>query len=354
MKSSTARLDLSLIQYEKEDVLCGHIYTSHNGDTIESHDRKANKDCIALVEKPKRAKNSALKNKHIKDQQFAKKNGNDSSYSIHTNGFGEFSTQTVGIIHLEDSKSSDLWNCEDRSFEAGTYLINQCEGSTWQNHSMESRPNQDTMTIQSSDLADKNGMAILQSDSVQSSSAQPEVKRIVPLKPERSKKIKEKHGVKYPDQSGWIKSGDLLTGCESILEQISKPVEMDSTSAVDKKDVSANGHKGKTRPYNQLPQLEKQLFQDHECQRFGPEYDQLYCEDSSPLSNSPSPSTFLYFDQTAPLYPYIKPQKPKESRPKQSPTTDSGYSLLKTSSLETSKRKPLVTTAWHLFINHRI
>ncbi|XP_062871037.1 band 4.1-like protein 1 [Trichomycterus rosablanca] len=346
MKKSTARLDLSLIQHEKEEVICGKIYTTHNGDTLESHNRKANKDSMASVEKPKQTKNSALKNKHIKDPQFVKKNKNDSAHlnSVHANGFDEYPTETVwterkyvGIIHSEDSKSSDFWNYEDRSLgetslNAGTDhdIRDQCVGSMWQRHSMESTSNQTeaTITIQS-DLTNKNDKAIIRSDSVQSDNAQPEVKRIVPLKPERSKKLKEKHGVKPQDKTERTRSVDELTGGDRIPVQISRP-----ESEIKKIDLGANGHGRETRPHNQPSP------QDSVYQRLGPEFDQLYYEDSSPLSDSPSPSTFSCFDQTALLYPHVKSQKSRESRPKQSPT-DSSHSLLKSSGLETAKRKPL-------------
>ncbi|KAI4881918.1 hypothetical protein NFI96_021094, partial [Prochilodus magdalenae] len=366
---SPARIDPSLTgsQHEGEEVMKGKIHMPHGG-TMGSYaiTRKAKKD-IPSPEKPQRTR--AKSYKHIQDSHSVVVDNNEDDgderhveNSIHANGY-EYPAERhwterryMGTAHAEHSVNSDFWNYEERSWGEASpnaavdkHMRDQYNGSRWQRQSTECGKDKTRTPIRTQTTGDS---AILKSDSVKSSAAQSEVKRVVPLKPERSKKLKGNKGVQPQESSEsersvneieGAKSNEESPGSEKVLDfftQTSRPVGMGGTG---KSVPSANGHDRDARTENQIPRPDRQHFQDPAeslNQRLAGD-GQVCCEDPSPLSDFPSHLPFSGFDQMTPLYPLVKSQRTRETRNKQTASIDSSNSLLKSSSLESAKRKPV-------------
>lgn len=346
-----------------------------HGGAVESHTRKSNKNSIPSPEKPQRTKIYALKNEHVQETHSVGKSINDNGLpyekylenNIHTNGYDEYPTEThwtkrryVGTTHGEDSVNLDFWKYEERNRDEVSpnavidkYMRDQYNESRWERQSVESEESK-IKTI---------------SVSAKSNAAEPQPKRVVPLKPERSKKQKEKNGAKDQseretiysnlfDETKGIKSEES-SGIEKIaayFTQTSMSSVMDSTAPVPKPDYTANGYVRENIKHNHPPQTYRKQFQDMEdntYQRLSADDDQVCYEDTSPLSDFPSNFLFSGFEQMTPLYSHVKSQKSREMRQKQSSPTDSSHSIFKSSGLESAKKKPSVTIAWHLFVSYR-
>ncbi|KAL6482599.1 hypothetical protein MHYP_G00074710 [Metynnis hypsauchen] len=362
---SPARIDPTFTgsQHEGEEAMRESIHMAHG--TMGSYviTRKAKKDSIPSPEKPQRtrAKSSVLKNKHIQDAHSVDNEDNGFPHerhmenSIHANGYDEYPTERrwTEWRYAEDSVNPDFWSYEEKSWGEASpnaaidkHMRDQYNGSRWQRQSMEGGTDKTRATIKTQASA----------DSVKSNAAQSEVKRVVPLKPERSKKLKGNKGVKPQDHTEndrsvteieGPKSSEDSSGSEKVLDfftQTSRPVGTGSIAAVAKRNPTASGHNRDARVHNQIPRQDRQQFQDPAYSvnpRLSAGDDQVYCEDPSPLSDFPSNSAFPTFDQMTPLCPLVKSQRTRETRNKQTTSIDSSHCLLKSSSLESAKRKPV-------------
>ncbi|XP_060792858.1 band 4.1-like protein 1 [Neoarius graeffei] len=367
-----------LTQHEGDQVISGKICMTRGGP-MGSHTSKSNKNSIPSPEKPLRTKIYALKNEPIHETHSAGKNINDNGLpyekhlenNIHANGCDEYPTEThwterrhVGTTHVKDSVNLDFWNYEGRNqgevspnAVIDKHMRDQYNGSRWERQSVESTNKIKTI----SKTKTTENKVVLRSDLVKSNSAEPEPKRVVPLKPERSKKLKGKHAPKDTNYSNLFdetkgtksEESSRIEKIPSFFTQMSMSSVMDSTAAVPKRDNTANGYVREIRKRNQPPQTYKNPFQDTEDntdQRLSADDDQVCFEDTSPLSDFPSNLIFSGFEQMTPLYSHVKSQKSRETRQKQPSPTDSGHSLLKSSSLESAKKKPsepLPTPAIH-------
>ncbi|XP_066526183.1 band 4.1-like protein 1 isoform X2 [Hoplias malabaricus] len=212
---SPARIDPSLTgsQHEGEEPMREQIHMPH-GSIMRNYapTRKA-KDSIPSPEKPQRnrAKSSVLKKKHIQDSQSVLDSNNGTSHerhvenSVHANGYDEYpveghwtESKYVGTDHTEDAVNSDFWNYEERSWGEASpnaaidkHMRDQYNGSRWHRQSMEAAKDKTRTSTRAQTIG----------DSVKSNVAQSEVKRVVPLKPERSKKLKGNKGVKPHDHT---------------------------------------------------------------------------------------------------------------------------------------------------------
>lgn len=352
-----------------------------HGGPMGSHTRKSNKYSIPSPEKPQRTKTYALKNE-LHETHSAGKNINDNGFShekylknnIHANGYDDYSTGTrwTERRYVEDSVNLEFWNYEERNQgEVSPNAVidknmrDQYNGSRWERQSVESADNK-IKTISKSKTTETK---VVRSESAKSNAFEAEPKRVVPLKPERSKKLKGKNGAKDQSERDTIYSNlfDETKGTKSeessgiektpaFCTQTSMSSVMDSTTAIPTPDYTANGDVRANRKHSHPPQTYRKQFQDTEdntYQRLSADDDQVCFEDTSPLSDFPSNFIFSGFEQMTPLYSHVKSQKSREMRQKQSSPSDSGHSLLKSSSLESAKKKPLVTTAWHLLVSHR-
>lgn len=334
-------------------------------------------------EKPQRTKIYPLKNEHIYETHSAGKSVNDIGLphekllekNIHANGFDEHPTEThwTERRYVEDSVNLDLWNYEERNHGEVSpnavmdkHMRDQYNESKWERQSVESTDNKMKAVSKPKTTANK---VVLRSDSAKSNAVEPEPKRVVPLKPERSKKLKGKNGAKDQSERDTIYSNlfDETKGKKPVessgieetvafCTQTSMPSVMDSTAADPKPDCTANGYVRENRKCKRPSQTYRKQFQDTEdntYQRLSADDDQTFFEETSPLSDFPSYLIYSGFEQMTPLYSHVKSQKSREMRQKQSSPTDSSHSLLKSSSLESAKKKPSVTTAWHLLVSHR-
>ncbi|XP_076840526.1 uncharacterized protein LOC143485147 isoform X3 [Brachyhypopomus gauderio] len=385
---SPARVDPSLTRFQREgeEVMGGKTHMTRD-DTMESHviARKAKNS----PEKPQRTRTrgSTLKNTQIQDTYSGVENikyesklvyGGHAENNIHANGYDGCPTERHwterkyrGTSHGEDSTCQDFWNYEGRSWGEASpnaaidkHMRDQYNGSRFQRQIMESGKDKPKAIIRSqmSDLTyDKNkakDSSILRSDSVKSDTSQSEVKRVVPLKPERSKKLKGNKGVKQQDESKsdkifarsvnefeGTKEREASLGSEIILDFFTHTSRSGDIISTPVNRHLTNDHNGGEREDNPFPQSDRQQFQDVAGgvnQTLSPELDQDYLENSSPLSDYESNLMFSAFDQMTASYPVAKSQRMREARNKQDSTTiDPSQSHLKNSSLESVKRKPV-------------
>lgn len=344
-----------------------------HGGPMGSHTRKSNKNSMPSPEKPQRTKMHAIKNEHISEMHSAGRSINDNGLphqrllenNIHSNGFDDYPTEThwPERRYVKDSMNLDFWNYEERNqgevspnAVIDKHMRDQYNGGRWERQSVSK-----TRTTENK--------VVLRSDSAKSNAAEPEPKRVVPLKPERSKKLKGKYEAKDQSERDTIYSNlfDETKGTKSeespgierspaFPPQMTVSSVMDNTTAASKQDYTTNGFVSENKKRSHVSQPYRKQFQDTEdntYQRLSADDDQACFEDTSPLSDFPSNLMFSGFEQMTPLYSHVKSQKSREILPKQSSPTDSSHSLLKSSSLESAKKKPSVTIAWHLLVSHR-
>ncbi|XP_047663288.1 band 4.1-like protein 1 isoform X2 [Tachysurus fulvidraco] len=378
----TDRIESPILQHEGDQAISGKICMTHGGP-MGSHSRKSNKNSMPSPEKPQRTKIYALKNEHIHETHSTGKNINRNGLphenylenNIHGNGYDEYPTEStwterryVGATHVEDSVNLDFWKYEKKQGEVSPnavidkHMRDQYNGSRWDKPTLESTGNKIKASSKTKTTENK---VDLRGDSVKSNTAEPEPKRVVPLKPERSKKLKG-HGSKDQSERDAIFSNlfeetkgtksEESCGIEKLptfFTQTNMTSVMDSTAEAPKRDYTANGYVRETSKRSHLSQTCRKQFQnteDNTDQRLSEDDDQVCFEDTSPLSDFPSNLIFSGFEQMTPLYSYVKPQKSREMRQKQTSPTDSSFSLLKSSSLESAQKKPsepLPTPAIH-------
>ncbi|XP_046725862.1 band 4.1-like protein 1 isoform X2 [Silurus meridionalis] len=369
-----ARTDPPLTQREGDEVISGKIYMTHGG-SMGSHYRKSNKNSIPSPEKPQRTKMYALKNEHMYETHSSDKNINDNRLphekylqnNIHSNGYDKYPTEThwtarrhVGTTHAEDCVNLEFWNNEGRNQGEVSpnpvidkYMRDQYTGARRDRQSVESTDDKNKSISKTKTTENK---LVLRSDSVKSDAAEPEPKRVVPLKPERSKKLKGKHGVKDQCGKDTIYSNlfdetketrsDESSGIEKIpafFSQAAVSPVTDSTATAPKRDYTTNGYVKETRKCIYPPQAYRKHYQDTEDntdQRFIADDDQICFEDTSPPSDFPSNHLFSGFEQMTPFFSHVKSQKSRELQQKQSSPTDYSHSLLKSSILESAQKKP--------------
>ncbi len=207
------------------------------------------------------------------------------------------------------------------------------------------------------------GSTIQRHDSTASDTSQSELKQFIPLKPERSKKLKSNKGAKLQgqlseksvsgsfDESEGTKSKEEKVGFENALDSLSQPrnsAALESTGTFAKQDWASNYHNREVGEYScqslqDRPQLRD--LKNNANHRHSIEQDQFLFDEPLFMFDFPTNSTFPAFDQIPPLYPPVKSQKARDTRIRPITKSDSGNSLHKSSTMESSKRKPVVTTA---------
>ncbi|XP_037397236.1 band 4.1-like protein 1 isoform X2 [Pygocentrus nattereri] len=208
---SPARIDPSFTgsQHEGEEAMRESIHMAHGTMGSNVITRKAKKDSIPSPEKPQRtrAKSSVLKNKPIQDAHSVVDNDDNGfpherhvENSIHANGYDEYPTERrwTERRYGGDCVNPDFWSYEEKSWGEASpnaaidkHMRDQYNGSRWRRQSMEAGTDKTRATIKTQATA----------GSVKSNATQSEVKRVVPLKPERSKKLKGNKGVKPQDHT---------------------------------------------------------------------------------------------------------------------------------------------------------
>ncbi|RXN25360.1 band 1 isoform X1 [Labeo rohita] len=171
---------------------------------------------------------------------------------VHTNGCDEYATERLwgdkkymGVTSREDNTTNqDLARYVERSFGEASpnaavdkYMRDRYNENRWERQSSESESENTRATLQkqtSKPDSKGKGSMIQRHDSTASDTSQSEVKRIVPLKPERSKKLKGSKGAKLQgqaseksisgsfDESDGPKSKEEQVGFENALDSLSQ------------------------------------------------------------------------------------------------------------------------------------
>ncbi|XP_067302763.1 band 4.1-like protein 1 isoform X1 [Pseudorasbora parva] len=374
---------------ETEDIMREKNIITHS-ETREKQSvvKRTSTETILSPEKPlrNRAKSPALRYNHFQGvgslEEKAYDNGHrqDRSLSenvIHTNGCDEYATERLwgdkkhmGVTNREDETTNqDLARYVERSFGEASpnaaidkYMRDRYNESRWERHSREKESENTRATFQkqaSKPDPKGKGSSIQRHDSTASDTSQSEVKRIVPLKPERSKKLKGNKGAKLQgqprekslsgsfDESEGTKSKEEQVGFDNALDGLLQPrnsAALEGTGFFPKQDWMSNCHNREVREYSRQsvqdrPQLrDLKNSADH---RLSFEQDQFLFEDPLFMFDFPTNSAFPAFDQIPPLYPPVKSQKARDTRTKPITKSDSGNSLHKSSTMESSKWKPV-------------
>ncbi|XP_043080998.1 band 4.1-like protein 1 isoform X5 [Puntigrus tetrazona] len=370
---------------ETEDKMRGKIFTTHS-DIREKQSvaKRTTTETILSPEKPlrNRAKSPALRYNHFQGASSLEEKAYDNGHPqdrclsenvIHTNGCDEYATERLwgdkkymGVTSREDN---NLARYVERSFGEASpnaamdkYMRDRYNESRWERQSCETESENTRATLQKQtskpDTRGK-GSTIQRHDSTASDTSQSEVKRIVPLKPERSKKLKGNKGAKLQgqpseksisgsfDESEGTKSKEERVGFENALDSFFQPrnsAALENTGTFAKQDWEGNCHNREVREYScqslqDRPQLRD--LKNNADHRLSFEQDQFLFEDPLFMFDFPTNSTFPAFDQIPPLYPPVKSQRARDTRTKPITKSDSGNSLHKSSTMESSKRKPV-------------
>ncbi|XP_016353043.1 band 4.1-like protein 1 isoform X2 [Sinocyclocheilus anshuiensis] len=370
---------------ETEDKMRGKTITTHSViREKQSVAKRTSTETILSPEKPlrNRAKSPALSYNHFQGSGSLEEKAYDNGHPqdrclsenvIHTNGCDEYATERLwgnkkymGVTNREDN---DLARYVERSFGEASpnaamdkYMRDRYNENRWERQSCETESENTRATLQKQtskpDSKDK-GSTIQRHDSTASDTSQSEVKRIVPLKPERSKKLKGNKGAKLQgqpseksisgsfDESEGTKSKEEQVGFENALDSLSQPrnsAALESTGTFAKQDWASNCHNREVREYScqslqDRPQLRD--LKNNADHRLSIEQDQFLFEDPLFMFDFPTNSAFPAFDQIPPLYPPVKSQRARDTRTKPITKSDSGNSLHKSSTMESSKRKPV-------------
>ncbi|XP_016139271.1 band 4.1-like protein 1 [Sinocyclocheilus grahami] len=374
---------------ETEDKMREKTITTHSDIREKQSVAKRNSTgTILSPEKPlrNRAKSPALRYNHFQGagslEEKAYDNGHpqDRSLSenvIHTNGCNEYATERLwgnrkymGVTNREDNTTNqDLPRYVVRSFGEASpnaaidkYMSDQYNENWWERQSCETEAKNTRASLQkqtSNPDSKSKGSVIQRHDSTASDSSQSEVKRIVPLKPERSKKLKGSKGAKLQgqtseksisgsfDESEGTKSKEEQVGFENALDSLSQPKNsafVESTGTFAKHDWASNCHNREVREYRRQSLQDRPQLRDlknNADHRLSIEQDQFIFEDPLFMFDFPTNSAFPAFDQIPPLYPPVKSQRARDTRTKPITKSDSGNSLHKSSTMESSKRKPV-------------
>ncbi len=374
---------------ETEDKMRGKTITTHSD--IREKQSVANRTSTENVlspEKPLRnhAKCPALRYNHFQCagslEEKAYDNGHPqdrclSENVIHTNGCDEYASERLwgdkkymGVTNREDN---NLAKYVERSFGEASpnaamdkYMRDRYNENQWERRSCETESENTRATLkkQTSKPDSKGkGSTIQRHDSTASDTSQSELKQFIPLKPERSKKLKSNKGAKLQgqlseksvsgsfDESEGTKSKEEKVGFENALDSLSQPrnsAALESTGTFAKQDWASNYHNREVGEYScqslqDRPQLRD--LKNNANHRHSIEQDQFLFDEPLFMFDFSTNSTFPAFDQIPPLYPPVKSQKARDTRIRPITKSDSGNSLHKSSTMESSKRKPVVTTA---------
>ncbi|XP_016308702.1 band 4.1-like protein 1 [Sinocyclocheilus anshuiensis] len=374
---------------ETEDKMREKTITTHSDIREKQSVAKRNSTgTILSPEKPlrNRAKSPALRYNHFQGagslEEKAYDNGHpqDRSLSenvIHTNGCDEYATERLwgnrkymGVTNREDNTTNqDLPRYVVRSFGEASpnaaidkYMRDQYNENRWERQSFEIEAENTRASLQnqtSNPDSKSKGSVIQRNDSTASDSSQSEVKRIVPLKPERSKKLKGSKGAKLQGQpseksisgsfdgSEGTKSKEEQVGFENALDSLSQPKTsafVESTGTFAKHDWASNCHNREVREYRRQSLQDRPQLRDlsnNADHRLSIEQDQFLFEDPLFMFDFPTNSAFPAFDQIPPLYPPVKSQRARDTHTNPITKSDSGNSLHKSSTMESSKRKPV-------------
>ncbi|XP_058619951.1 band 4.1-like protein 1 isoform X3 [Onychostoma macrolepis] len=370
---------------ETEDKMRGKTITTHS-DIREKQSvaKRTSTETVLSPEKPlrNRAKSPALRYNHFQGAGSLEEKVYDNGHPqdrylsenvIHTNGCDEYATERLwgdkkymGVTNREDN---DLARYVERSFGEASpnaamdkYMRDRYNENQWERQSCETESENTRATLQkqtSKPDSKGKGSTIQRHDSTASDTSQSEVKRIVPLKPERSKKLKGNKGAKLQgqlseksisksfDESEGTKSKEEQVGFENAVDSLSQSrnsAALESTGTFAKQDWASNCHNREVREYScqslqDRPQLRD--LKNNADHRLSIEQDQFLFDDPLFMFDFPTNSTFPAFDQIPPLYPPVKSQRARDTRTKPITKSDSGNSLHKSSTMESSKRKPV-------------
>ncbi|XP_042568771.1 band 4.1-like protein 1 isoform X4 [Cyprinus carpio] len=374
---------------ETEDKMREKTVTTHSDIREKQSVAKRNSTEIILSpEKPLRnqAKSPALMYNHfqgansLEEKAFDNGHPQDRSLSenvIHTNGCNEYATERLwsnkkymGVTNREDNTTNqDLPRYVVRSFGEASpnasidkYMRDQYNENQRDRQSCETEAKYTRATLQkqtSNPDSRSKGSIIQRHDSTASDSSQSEVKRIVPLKPERSKKLKGSKGAKLQgqpseksisgsfDESEGTRSKEEQVGFANALDSLSQPKNsavVESTGTFAKHDWASNCHNREVREYSRQSLQDRPQLRDlknNADHRLSIEQDQFLFEDPLFMFDFPTNSAFPAFDQISPLYPPVKSQRARDTRTKPITKSNSGNSLHKSSTMESSKRKPV-------------
>ncbi|XP_051515421.1 band 4.1-like protein 1 isoform X2 [Myxocyprinus asiaticus] len=348
---------------ETEDRMREKIPTTHK-NMREKHSvaKRTMTETVLSPEKPlrNRAKSPALRYNHFQGCGSLKDKAHDNGHPqdrcasenvIHANGCDEYAPERhwadkndMGVTHGED-ETQDLANYVERSFGKASpnaaidkHIRDRYNESRWERQTsvteIESTyPTKQKQTPKPGDVTAK-GSTIQRHDSTASETSQTELKRIVPLKPERSKKLKgNKAPQGQPIETSIAGSFDGNEGTKFKEEQISAVLEGTPFAM---QDLISNCQNREVIQYSRQSLQDRHLKNsaDH---RLRIEQDQFLFEDLSLVFDFPTNSTFSALDQIPLLYPPVKSQRTRDHIPK----SDSSNSLHKSSSVESSKRKPV-------------
>ncbi|XP_065142329.1 band 4.1-like protein 1 isoform X3 [Paramisgurnus dabryanus] len=379
-----ASLATGINRKTEEDRMREKISTSHS-DTKENHSvaKRTSAETILSPEKPlrNRAKSPALRYNHFQGvgslEEKVYDNGNPQDRCLpqnvfRANGYDEYAAErhwvkkrNMGVTDGED-ENRDLASYVEKSFGEASpnaavdkYMRDRYNESRWENQTTDSDANNirsTTIQKQTPNPAPKNS-TIQRNDSSASDTSQSEVKRIVPLKPERSKKLKGSKGAKlHGEPSEKIssesfeegkKSKEEQIGCKNTLDGFLRPKNSavpEGNGMLDKQDLSNNFHNREVREHTQQYLQDRHQLRDFKNSadhRLSIEQDHFLFEDPCSMFDFPNNSTFLAFDQIPSLYPPVKSQRARDTRTKPITKSDSSNSLHKSSNMESSKRKPV-------------
>ncbi|XP_052451184.1 band 4.1-like protein 1 isoform X4 [Carassius gibelio] len=366
---------------ETEDKMRGKTITTHSVIGVA---QRTTTETILSPEKPLRnhAKSPAFRYNHFQGSGSLEEKAYDNGHPqdrclsdnvIHTNGCDEYATERLGgnkkYMGVTNREDNDLARYVERSFGEASpnaamdkYMRDRYNENRWERQCCETESENTGATLQkqtSKPDSKGKGSTIQRHDSTSSETSQSEVKRIVPLKPERSKKLKGNKGVKLQgqpsekrisgsfDDSEGTKSKEEQGGFENALESLSQPrnsAALESTGTFAKQDWASNLHNREVREFScqslqDRPQLRD--LKNNADHRHCIEQDEFLFEDPLFMFDFPTNSAFPAFDQIPPLYPPVKSQRARDTRIKPITKSDSGNSLHKSSTMESSKRKPV-------------
>uniref|UniRef100_A0A8C1QR71 Si:dkey-178k16.1 n=1 Tax=Cyprinus carpio TaxID=7962 RepID=A0A8C1QR71_CYPCA len=214
---------------------------------------------------------------------------------IHTNGCNEYATERLwsnkkymGVTNREDNTTNqDLPRYVVRSFGEASpnasidkYMRDQYNENQRDRQSCETEAKYTRATLQkqtSNPDSRSKGSIIQRHDSTASDSSQSEVKRIVPLKPERSKKLKGSKGAKLQgqpseksisgsfDESEGTRSKEEQVGFANALDSLSQPKNsavVESTGTFAKHDWASNCHNREVREYSRQSLQDRPQLRD--------------------------------------------------------------------------------------------
>lgn len=365
----------------KEKILAPHSDTKEK----RSVSKRTSAETILSPEKPlrNRSKSPALRYNHFQGagslEEKAYDNGHPqdrclSENVFHANGYDEYATErrwvkkrNMGATRGEDESGNQDFAEASPNAAIDKHMRNRYHESRWENQTSETEPDIRSTSIQkqtpkpgAGDVTSRSA-TVQRHDSSASDTSQSEVKRIVPLKPERSKKLKGNKGAKLQGQASEKSSSESFDeaekpkeeqiACENTLDSLSRRKSSavpEGKGTLAKQDLAGNCHNREVREHSrQYLQDRHQLrdFKNSADHRLSIEQDHFLFEDPSSVFEFTNNSTFTAFDQIPYLYPPVKSQRARDARTKPIPKSDSNNSLHKSSSVESSKRKSVVTTA---------